>query len=170
MVPDRVHLVEHDERIGAVDADRLQHLFDGGDLAERILVAGVHDMQQQIGVPRLFERRLERGHEVVGQVADESDGVAQQDVSPMGDLPLAGPGVERGEQLVGDVDVGAARFEKVVKGAGGYDESGRYGKTRGCHAAQAGAFAPGDGRGLRRQVAKGDDRISRGFQQDRMLR
>ena len=41
---------------------------------------------------------------MVRQVADEADGVGEQHAAPVADVPLAGAGVERREELVLDVD------------------------------------------------------------------
>ncbi len=91
----------------AVDADLLEHAVDRVDLRLGFRIGRVDDVQQEVGVPRLFERRAERGHQVVRQVADKPDRVAQQDFAPFRQLPAASSRVERGKQLVGDVDLGA---------------------------------------------------------------
>ena len=70
----------------------------------------------------------------------------------------------------GDHGGAAARVQEVVKRPRGDNESGRHGKACRRHPAQAGALAPGNRRGLCRQVAESDDCFSRGFQQDRTLR
>jgi hypothetical protein len=61
-----------------------------------------------------FECGLEGGDEVVGEVADEADGVAEHEVVPGAQVPLAGAGHEGGEEAV--VGVGAAGGEGVEEG------------------------------------------------------
>ena len=47
--------------------------MDRSDLPFWLRVGGVDDVQQQVGVPGLLQRRLERGHQVVRQLADEAN-------------------------------------------------------------------------------------------------
>ena len=54
-----------------------------------------------------FERCLEAGDQMVRQIADETDRVAQQHRPPAGQLPAPRARVERGEQLVFGQHVGA---------------------------------------------------------------
>ena len=58
--------------------DLAQHGVDRGDAAVDVGRAHVDDVQQQIGVDHLFERRTERVDELVRQAAHESDGVGEQ--------------------------------------------------------------------------------------------
>ena len=62
--------------------------------------ARVGDVNQQVGRRRLFERRSETRDQVVRQVADETDGVAQQNRAPTGKRPAPRPSVERREQHI----------------------------------------------------------------------
>ena len=86
----------------AVNTDLLQHAIDRVDLRLGFRIGRVDHVQQQVGVPRFLEGRAERGEEVVRQIADEADRVAQQHLAPLREQPAAGPRVERGEELVGD--------------------------------------------------------------------
>ena len=81
-------------------------LEDGLDRLDLLLglgARGVDDVEQQVGLAGLFERGLERGDQVVRQVADEADRVGEQHVPAAPELPAPGAGVERGEELVLDV-------------------------------------------------------------------
>ncbi len=62
-----------------VGADLGEHGVDGRDLLVAIRVRGIDDVQQQVGLAGLGERRPERGDEVVRQIADEPDGVGEDD-------------------------------------------------------------------------------------------
>ena len=62
-----------------------------------------------MGLPGFFERGLETLDQVVRQIADEPDRVAQQHRPPAGQLPAARAGVERGEQRVLHEHVGAGQ-------------------------------------------------------------
>ena len=99
-VGQRVDLVEHQQRVLLLDADLLQHLVGRGNLLVHRRIAAVGHVQQQIGLPGFFQRGLEARDQMVRQIADETDRVAQQHRPPAGQLPAAGAGVERGEQLV----------------------------------------------------------------------
>ncbi len=72
-------------------------------------IAGVDDVQEQVGVGGLLERGAEGGEEVLGQVADEADGVGDDDLALAAARPAAAQraraGVERGEELVLGEDV-----------------------------------------------------------------
>ena len=84
----------------SLDADLFEHVVGRGDLIADGRVGRVGHVQQQVGLPGLFQRGLEAGDQMVRQVADEPDRVAQQHRPPAGQLPAAGAGVERGEQGV----------------------------------------------------------------------
>ena len=58
-------------------------------------------MQEDVGLGQLLERRAERCHELVGQLADEPDRVAQDERRPPGAVDQAGRGIERLEETVG---------------------------------------------------------------------
>ena len=64
---------------------------------------GVDHVQDQVGEPRLLERRAERVDELVGKLADEPDGVGHQVVAPAG-VHDAGGRVQGVEQAVPDAD------------------------------------------------------------------
>ena len=61
-------------------ADLGQHLADGGELALRVRVAAVDDVQHEVGVGDLLQRRAERLDQLVRQLADEADGVGEREL------------------------------------------------------------------------------------------
>ena len=65
-------------------------------------------MQQQVGFARFAQGRTECGDQFVRQVADEADGVGQHHAAA-GQLDAAHGRVQRGEQLVGGVGIGAGQ-------------------------------------------------------------
>src|ERR1700677_4505449 len=78
-------------------------------------MADVQDVQKQVGMDGFFEGGLEAGDEIVRQIANEADGVAEQDLNAAVDFPCARFGIERREELV--VGVGACRSEGVEERA-----------------------------------------------------
>jgi hypothetical protein len=56
----------------------VEDFVDGFELLLGVGVADVEDVEEQVGVDGFFERGLEGGDEVVGQVADEADGVGEE--------------------------------------------------------------------------------------------
>nr|DAF45424.1 MAG TPA: hypothetical protein [Siphoviridae sp. ctBLh2] len=77
----------------------LQGLLDHGDLVLELRMGDVHDMHQQVGLTHLVERRFERLDEFRRELADETDGVRQQEREVVED-DLAHRGVERREKFV----------------------------------------------------------------------
>ena len=101
-----------------------EHLDDGPDLLLGLGAGGVDDVQQQVGLAGLLERRLERGDQGVRQVADEADRVGEQGLPAPLEPPLAGAGVERGEELVLDqhARVGQGVHQRALAGVGVADQ------------------------------------------------
>ena len=58
-----------------------QELLGGLDVLGLGRIGRVDDVEQQIGVRGLFERRAERGEQIVRQIADEADGVGDDDLA-----------------------------------------------------------------------------------------
>ena len=83
----------------SVAADLGEHLADGRDLALGVGVRAVDDVQQQVGVADLLERRAERLDELVRQAAHEADGVGERVDAAVGGLGAAHRRVEGREQL-----------------------------------------------------------------------
>ena len=53
-----------------------EHFVDSIDLCLRLRMTNVNDMEQQDSFCYLFQRRFERGNQLVRQLLDKSDGVA----------------------------------------------------------------------------------------------
>ena len=109
-----VGLVEDHEGglVGGVDF--LEYLVDGGDLLGGGGVGGVDDVQEEVGLDDFLEGGLEGLDELVRELADEADGVAEEGVLVGGQAQAAGGGVEGGKELVLGEDGGAG--EGVEKG------------------------------------------------------
>ena len=107
---------------------RQPELFEDGlhrlDLLLGLGARGVDDVEQQVGLPGLLERGLERGDQRVRQVADEADRVREQHEPAAPEPPAPGPGVERGEELVLDEDarVGQGVHQRALAGVGVADQ------------------------------------------------
>ena len=98
-----------DEELRRLDADVPQHAADGVDAPLAVGGEGVDDVQQQRRVGELLERGAEGGDEVRGEVADEPDGVGDDDLALAREAQPARRGVEGREHLVGDVRLGAGQ-------------------------------------------------------------
>ena len=68
----------------------------------------IDDVQHQIGLGDLFERRAERRDQRVRQAVDEADGVGDEQLAAVGQPHLADQRIERHEQRVRRLGVGAA--------------------------------------------------------------
>ena len=77
---ERVGLVEDQQARPLAGADLLEHVVDRAQHLEHLVLldGGVDDVEDEVGEARLLERRAERLDELVGQLADEADGVGQQ--------------------------------------------------------------------------------------------
>ena len=94
-------------------ADLPQDIVDGRDLLDELLLGGrpVDDVQDEVGDERLLERRGEPLDELMGQAADEADGVGDEVAAALV-LEAARRRIERLEQPVADRD---ARIRKRVE-------------------------------------------------------
>ena len=95
-----VDLVEGQQLGHVAGTDLAEHPAHGIDLLVGIQRRGVDDVDEQVGFGRHLERRLERLDELVGQLADEPDGVGEQHRLATGEVEAPGRGVERCEQPV----------------------------------------------------------------------
>ena len=73
----QVALVEHPQHARRVDAEVAEHALRHPHLLLPLRVAAVDDVDHEVGRGDLFERALERGHQVVRQLADEAHGVGE---------------------------------------------------------------------------------------------
>ena len=109
-----VDLVE-DEQLRRLDADSPQHAADRLDAAFAVGRRGVDDVEEQRRVGQLLEGGAEGGDQIGRQVADEPDGVGDDDLALAREAQAARGGVEGREHLVGDVHLGAG--ERPQQGA-----------------------------------------------------
>ena len=87
-------------------ADRIEHVVDLRDALGALRIRGVDDVQQQVRLARFLQRRAERRHELVRQVADETRPYRRAPMSsPGASVQAAHRRVERREQLVGGIRV-----------------------------------------------------------------
>ena len=96
-------------------------------------MADVNNMEQEVGLSDFVERRFEGVDKVCWQLADEADGVAEQEGKVVDD-DLSDGGVERGEEFVfcKDVALGKQVHERAFADVGVADE---------CHANHPAAIA-----------------------------
>ena len=66
-------------------------------------------MQEQVGLLNLFERGLEGGHQVSGQLLDEPDGVGEEHLPAVGQVDQARRWIERHEQGIFYLHLGAGQ-------------------------------------------------------------
>ena len=62
-----------------IDADLAQHLARDRELIGHRGIGRVDDVEQDVGLAGLVERRPKRRDEIVRQLLDEADGVADED-------------------------------------------------------------------------------------------
>ena len=97
---DAVDLVECVKHWLVVDPELIEHCVHDASLFFPTHVARVDHVQQEVGVDDLLERRAERRHEMVRQLADEANRVGEQDAIVLAEIDLTRERVERGEQAV----------------------------------------------------------------------
>ena len=101
-----IGLVEDDELGQLGRPDLPQHPPDSRHLPLRVGGGGVDDVDEQVGLGDDVQGGLERLDQLVGQLPDEADGVADQHGLPAGQRQAAGGRIERGEEAVLDPHVG----------------------------------------------------------------
>ena len=101
-------LVEHAQARRVFIDDAFERLVRDFEMVAVIGRRTVHDFQDAVGMGGHAERALERFDQVVGELANESDGIAQDDVFAI-EVKLSRGAVECGEELVFNVDVGACQ-------------------------------------------------------------
>ena len=96
-------------------ADFFEHARHGRHVALAFRIRRVDHVQHQIGVGGLFERGAKRGHQRVRQPIDEADGVAQQQLAPIGKVDAPHQRIERDEQRIRRFGIGlVSRLKSVV--------------------------------------------------------
>ncbi|RMN81584.1 hypothetical protein ALQ52_04413 [Pseudomonas cannabina pv. alisalensis] len=85
----------------ALGTDLAKHGHDLLDLRHAVRLVRVDDVQQQIGVARLFKRRTKSFNQLVRQMTNEAHGVGQHDRTQVIELQTAQGRIECGEQLIG---------------------------------------------------------------------
>ena len=124
----------------------VEHAAHRGDPPIAIRRRRIDDVENQIGLGDLLERGAKCRHERVGQPVDESDRVGDEELAAVGQLDLPDERVERHEQGVGGVGVGARERieERRLAGIGVTDQ--RHGRaprsSGGARAAAPGAAGP----------------------------
>src|SRR5690606_22251572 len=101
----QVDLVVHLEQryfLGANLAEYRQYLFD---LLVTFGLVGIDDVQQQVGVARLFERRPKGLDQLVRQMANEAHGIGQDHRPEIVQFETPQGRVQGREQLVGGIDL-----------------------------------------------------------------
>ena len=133
----QVGLAQDQQPRHVVGADLGQHLVDGGGHHHQLVLVGgaVDDVEDQIGEPRLLERRAERLDQLVRKLANEADGVGHQVVAAAGPHHPCGR-VQRVEQAVPNSDLGAGQRVQQRRLPG-------VGVARECDPRQVGALAFG---------------------------
>src|SRR5437899_11193760 len=84
-------------------------------------------MEEQASLPGFLERRLEGSNQMVRQITDESDGIAEKHSAPVFQMPLPGARIERGEKLVFDIHIGPGQgvHQGALAGVGVADQGNR---------------------------------------------
>ncbi len=108
-------------------ADLLEHLADRGHAAVAVRGRRVDDVQHEIRVGHLLERRAKRRDERVRQPIDEADGVRHEQLAAVGQPHLADERIERDEQRVRRFRVRARQHveQRRLAGVGVADERDR---------------------------------------------
>ncbi len=101
-----VDLIQQQDLGFALHADIFKDVVHRAELLLGMRVADVKHVQEQVGMDGLLERRLETGDQVVRQVADETDRVAEHHLGAALQSPRSGFGVERGEEFVVGISAG----------------------------------------------------------------
>jgi len=121
---EQVDFVEHfDARLGET-FKLAENFFDLRLLFFAVGGRGVADVEQHLGLRHFFERGAEAGDQGVGQVADEADGVREEDLAAAGQLEGAEFGIESGKHARGCEDPGAGERveERALAGVGVSDQ------------------------------------------------
>jgi len=121
-----VDLIEDHEDGFVAGTDFLEDGFDGTDLFLGVVMAGVDDVEEEVGLDDFFEGGFEGFDQAVGELADEADGVGEEDVLVGGEAEAARGGIEGGEEFVFGEDgrAGEGVEESGFAGVGVADDGG----------------------------------------------
>ena len=101
-----------------IDAELAQHGVDVALLRLGVFMRDVADVEDDVGLQHLLQRGAERRDQLRRQVGDEADGVRQHRLAAMRQLQRAQGRVERREQHVGGLHVGAGQAVEQRRFAG----------------------------------------------------
>lgn len=100
---DQIHLVEDEKPWNLVELELCEDPLDGRDLVLDLRTGGIDQVEEEVGLFHLFEGRLEGGEQIPRQIADEADGVVDDDLLFVREPEPAAGRVERREHpLFGD--------------------------------------------------------------------
>ena len=77
--------------------DPLDHLIDRGNPLPALALIHIDHVQQQVGFPRLFQGRLKRCHQIMGQIPDKPHRIGQQHGAALRRSQAPQGGIQRGE-------------------------------------------------------------------------
>lgn len=100
LIGDEIDLVEGEHDPFVPCADFAKHIGGGFMEGGRTRMAGIDEMDEEIGKSGFLQRGTETLHQVVWQVADEADGVGEQQLLAVGHGHAARAGIQGGEQFV----------------------------------------------------------------------
>src|SRR5262249_46473296 len=99
----QIHFVEDQQSRYRIELQFAQNAIDRSDLVFELQTGSVNQMDQQVGLLHLFQGGFERGEQIFREVADEADGVVDDNFLVLWQAQAAAGRVERGEHsLFGD--------------------------------------------------------------------
>jgi len=124
LVAEAIDLVVDEEARDLAGAELAEDPVDGGHVLLAVGVAGVDDQEEEVGPRDLLEGGGEGLHERGREVADEADGVEEDDLAVLREADPADGRVEGGEELVlGDhLALGDRVEEGALAGVGVADD------------------------------------------------
>jgi hypothetical protein len=110
VVSEEINFIDDDEDAFFVGTEFGEDNHGGFEVVEDIGIGGVEDVDEEVGEDGFFEGGFEGLDEAVGEVANEADGVGEEEGLAVGQFDFARGGVQGGEDLVFDVDLGAGQL------------------------------------------------------------
>ena len=107
-----------------IDAKLAQHGIDVALLSVGVFMRDVADVEDQIGLQYLLQRRTKCRNQLCRQVGDESDGIRQHRLAAMRQIERAQRRIERCKQLVGGLHIGPGQAveQRRLSGIGVTDQ------------------------------------------------